>query len=108
MPARNGERHERRAGNFRPPPGGAAGAAQQTIATQLTNGFLFAPGFGRSASRPSRAATTARRRKKRRKVSRRAAPRTSRRSKKRAHLVRGSAAAKRYMAKLRRMQKRRR
>jgi len=87
-----------------PPPGGTAGVAQQTQASQLTQ-FMFAPGFGRAASRPaSRTARgTARRRKlpvqrkKRKKKSKRAAK-----------FVKGSAAAKRHMAKLRRMQKRKR
>ena len=86
-----------------PPPGGAAGAAQQTAAAQLT-GFMFAPGFGRAATRPPR----------KRRAGRRSMPRVTRRkargSKKRkgAKFVKGSAAAKRHMAKLRRMQKRRR
>jgi len=85
-----------------PPPGGAAGAAQQTSAAQLT-GFMFAPGFGRAARRP---------RRKTRTVIRRAGPK--RRSKRKvgkrksAKFVKGSAAAKKHMAKLRRMQKRRR
>lgn len=108
-PNGGGERRGPRPGAPRlpnPPPGGAAGAAQQTPATQFTNSIAFAPGFGRGPSRPrhskKRSARTAPRRRTKR------SRRSTRRSKKRAHLVKGSAAAKRFMAKLRRMQKRRR
>jgi len=80
-----------------PPPGGAAGAAQQTSAAQLT-GYMFAPGFGRTASRP-----------RKRRASRRSMPRVTRRkargSKKRkgAKFVKGSAAAKAWGRKMKRL-----
>jgi hypothetical protein len=75
-----------------PPPGGTAGIAQQTAASQLGT-VLFAPGFGRAAARPRRRGPST------------PAPR---RRGKGAKFVKGSAAAKRHMAKLRRMQKRKR
>lgn len=91
-----------------PPPGGNAGLAQQTTASQLTTMGPFIGVMRRRApprrrvSRQKRAATFQRRRAKR------AGRITVRAPKKRAHLVKGSVAAKRYMAKLRRKQKRRR
>ena len=82
------------------PPGGFAGFAQQTPATQ--NLFQRA---GRIGGRT----TQSRRRKKKnggkRRISRRASARPMKRSRKRngrARLVKGSAAAKAYMAKIRR------
>jgi len=87
-----------------PPPGGANAVAQQTQAAQLTT-FMFAPGFGRAASRPT-ATRAARATKRRRKLPmQRRKKRAAKRGKK-MRFVKGSAAAKRYMAKLRRMQKR--
>lgn len=79
------------------PPGGFAGFAQQTPATQA----LFQRASGRSAG-------TTRRRKRRTKAKRAAAPRKRTRrakSKRPARLVKGSAAAKRYMASIRRKRK---
>ena len=105
MPGRNGGR-DRGGRTNQPPPGGAAGAAQQTQASMPL--MLIGP-WGRGATRYSSAAPRRRKKVSRRK-SRRTSKRTvrSRKSGKRAHMVRGSAAAKRHMAKLRRMQKRRR
>lgn len=78
------------------PPGGFAGFAQQTPATQAM--------FQRAGRGPAR--TT--RRKRRTKAKRAAAPRKRTRrakSKRPARLVKGSAAAKRYMASIRRKRK---
>lgn len=102
---RNGERPGRARPN-QPPPGGTAGAAQQTAATLP---LMVIGATGRSPFRGSQFAAP-RRRKRRKSTARAATRRAPKRAKrsKRAHLVRGSAAAKRYMAKLRRMQKRRR
>jgi len=107
MMQRNG--HEGRA-MMNPPPGGFAGIAQQTSATQLGTVLAVGPSrlMRRAASRGAGKRYSARR------VARGSAKRqkTPRRGggsrKKAAHLVKGSAAAKRRMAKLRRMQKRRR
>jgi len=82
------------------PPGGFAGMAQQTPATQQA----FAQVAGRRGGQ-----TTQRRRRRKAKAS--AAPRrrrksSGRRRRGRAHLVKGSAAAKRYMAKIRRKRRR--
>lgn len=90
------------------PPNGFMGNAQQSIAVQN----LVAGAMGRSTPARTRRKTT--RRKKRRVAKRRSngAPRKRRaspaRGKKPARLVKGSAAAKRHMAKLRKMQRRRR
>jgi hypothetical protein len=87
-----------------PPPGGTAALAQQTPATQLLT--VVAGGFRaptRYSSRRPRVRSQPRRRRKLR--LRKTSKRGGRKS--RAYLVRGSAAAKRHMAKLRRMQKRR-
>jgi len=82
------------------PPGGAVGAAHQTAATRAM--YTLAAG-NRAASRPG----APRKRKRRAKVRRiRRAPRRG--GKKGNRFVKGSAAAKRFMAKLRRMQKRKR
>lgn len=81
------------------PPGGFAGFAQQTPCTQKL--FSDAMGGRRSGVRRKRKATTKATTKKRR-TKRATARRTARRSKP-ARLVKGSAAAKRHMAKLRRM-----
>jgi hypothetical protein len=82
------------------PPGGFAGFAQQTAATQA----LFQRA-GRTGGR--RSAATRRRRK--RKTAARAAPvrrrKTARRGKP-ARLVKGSAAARRHMARIRKMRRR--
>ena len=89
------------------PPGGFLGWGQQTAATQA----LLA---GRAPTRRKRKKVTRKKRPVRR---RRAAPasrrrrapatrRKTRRAKKPAYMVKGSAAAKRHMAKLRRMRKR--
>lgn len=92
-----------------PPPGGTAGVAQQTPAAQLGT-VLFAPGFGRGPTRPAkRGGRTIGVRTARRAAPKRGSKRRSmRKAKKAKRFVKGSAAAKRYMAKLRRMQKRRR
>lgn len=80
------------------PPGGFAGNAQQTGATQL----LFAKASG------ARGGRTTQRRRRKAKV---AKPRTRKTKAKRAkrggqaRLVKGSAAAKRYMASIRRKRK---
>ena len=82
------------------PPGGFVGFAQQTPATQA----LF-----QRAGRIGGKRSAAKRRRKRKSSKKKAAPaarRRRRRSTKR-RLVKGSAAAKRYMARLRRMRKRR-
>lgn len=79
------------------PPGGFAGFGQQTPATQQ----LFARA-GRKGGKRS-AAT----RKRRKKTAAKSAPRRRRtRAKKPARLVKGSRAAKAYMAKIRRKRKR--
>jgi hypothetical protein len=82
------------------PPGGFAGFAQQTPATQQ----LFAKA-GRKGGK--RSAATRKRRKTKAKA--KASPRRKRktaRAKRPARLVKGSAAAKRYMASIRRKKKR--
>lgn len=81
------------------PPGGFAGFAQQTAATQALLGSGRRNGTApkrrtRKKTAKSRAAT----------AKRRAAPK--RKAAKRARLVKGSAAARAHMAKLRRMRKR--
>jgi hypothetical protein len=82
------------------PVNGAVGQATQTPANQLVSApqRIWAWNGGGGSAMMVR-----RRRKKRtkRKAARRAAPRRSRKSRKRARLVKGSLAAKRYMAKLR-------
>lgn len=86
------------------PPGGFPGFAQQTPATQALFQRAGRTGGLRSAAkrrrRKTKAASPARRRK-----TRAAAPRR-RRAAKSARMVKGSAAARRHMAKLRRMRKR--
>jgi hypothetical protein len=74
------------------PPGGFQGFAQQSLAAQ--NVVRQNPG-ARAVSRV--------RRKKRAKVAK--ASRSRNRTKKRAHLIKGSKAAKAYMAKIRRKKK---
>ena len=84
------------------PPGGFAGMAQQTPAVQQQ----FAQAAGRRGGmttqrrrrRKAASSSTVRTRTKRR--------RTTRRARGRAHLVKGSAAAKRYMARIRRKRRR--
>lgn len=106
---RNGGRAERGAFRSSPPPGGTAALAQQTPATQMLT--VVAGGF-RAPTRYTAGGFAPRKRK--RKSSRGSFARFSRKSsrkrssRKAAHLVKGSAAAKRHMAKLRRMQKRKR
>lgn len=107
MPRGNGERGMfRRVAVASVPPGGVAALAQQTPATQLTTLGAFGPRLSlRRSSSSSRVP------KRTRRAPRRAAIKPRKRvssRKSRAYLVRGSAAAKRHMAKLRRMQKRRR
>lgn len=86
------------------PPLGFLGNAQQTPAAQLTvSGLAAARAAGRRGGRRSAA-------RRRRRIGRKkgGANRTRfRTSKRRARLVKGSRAAKAYMAKLRRMRKRR-
>lgn len=77
------------------PPGGFAGNAQQTSATQL----MFAKATGSKGGR-----TTQRRRRKAKKTATRSRKRKSPRARK-ARLVKGSAAAKRFMASIRRKRK---
>lgn len=81
------------------PPGGFAGFAQMTPAVQA----LVRPGARRATTttrrRKATKKTTRRKATVRRKTTRRAAP------KKKARLVKGSAAAKAHMAKLRRMRR---
>jgi hypothetical protein len=85
------------------PPGGFAGFAQQTVAVQSA--------LSRRAKPKRRARTTRKspvRRKKTVARKRRAAPASRKRaraSSRPARLVKGSAAAKRYMAKIRKMRK---
>jgi hypothetical protein len=79
------------------PPGGFAGFGQQTPATQQMFARAGRKGGQRSAAK----------RRRRKKTSARAAPKRKRaRRAKPARLVKGSAAAKRYMAKIRRKRKR--
>jgi hypothetical protein len=79
------------------PPGGFAGFAQQTAATQE----LF-----RRAGRLGGQRTQRKRRKSAKKKAVRASGRKRRSGGKKARLVKGSAAAKRYMASIRRKRKR--
>jgi len=89
------------------PPGGFAGFAQQTPATQR----LFSQAAGRRGGlttqrrrrRKAKAAAMPRRRRRRSAAPRRARARRARRP---ARLVKGSAAAKRYMASIRRKRRR--
>lgn len=84
------------------PPGGFAGFAQQTPATQALFQRAGRVGGMRSAAkRRRRKKTAARAAPRRRKSVRRRALRA-----KKGRLVKGSAAAKRYMAKIRRKRKR--
>jgi len=81
------------------PPSGFVGNAHQTGATQL----LFAKAAGARGGR-----TTQRRRRKAKKTATRTVSRkrkTAKRAGKKARLVKGSAAAKRYMASIRRKRK---
>jgi hypothetical protein len=78
------------------PPGGFAGFAQQTPATQALFARSGRVGGKRSAAKRKRAKKTAAK----------AAPRRRKRAGKKARLVKGSAAAKRYMASIRRKRKR--
>jgi hypothetical protein len=83
------------------PPGGFAGFAQQSGATQA----LFSQVMGRgSTSRPT---TRRKKRTTKKKATRRAAPKRRRTTTKKrgGRLVKGSAAAKRRMAQLRRMRR---
>ena len=78
------------------PPGGFAGNAQQTAATQQ----LFAKAVGAKGGR-----TTQRRRRKAKASKPRARKKTRARARGKARLVKGSAAAKRFMASIRRKRK---
>lgn len=84
------------------PPGGFAGFAQQTPAVQT----LLS---GRASGTVTRRRRKTRRKKKtaarRRPAAKRTRRKTTRRAKKPAYMVKGSAAAKRHMAKLRKMRK---
>ena len=80
------------------PPGGFAGFSQMTPAVQAL--------LGRSPGRPTTRRKT-RKKTTRKKTTRRSTRRTTAK-KKPARLVKGSAAAKRHMAKLRRMRKKKR
>lgn len=84
------------------PPGGFQGFAQQTPATQV----LFQRA-GRTAGPRSAVSRVRRRRKARTKAKSAPAVRRRARTAKKARMVKGSAAARRHMAKLRRMRKRR-
>lgn len=81
------------------PPGGFAGFSQQSPATQA----LLRGAGGRTVRSPGR-------RKKKKRTAQRGAPRKRKSSARtrsgRARLVKGSAAAKRYMAKIRKLRKR--
>lgn len=83
------------------PPGGFAGFAQQTAATQA----LLGTGRGSTTRRKAKPATRRKKPARRRPAARTAKRRATR--KKPARLVKGSLAAKRHMAKLRRMRKKR-
>ena len=80
------------------PPGGFAGFAQQTPAVQALL----------SGGQPTRRKKTTRKKTTRRNPRTAARRRTTRSRKKPARLVKGSLAAKRHMAKLRRMRKKKR
>lgn len=79
------------------PPGGFAGFAQQTAATQAMFQRAGRKGGKRSAAKRKRAKVASGTRTKRRKSAKR---------KRTARLVKGSAAAKRYMASIRKRRKR--
>jgi hypothetical protein len=79
------------------PPGGFAGNAQQTGATQLLFAKASGARGGRVTQRRRRKTTKAKTTRKRRS--------SSSRAKKPARLVKGSRAAKAYMAKIRRKRK---
>lgn len=79
------------------PPGGFAGFAQQTPATQA----LFQRAGSKGGKRSAKRRKTAKRKTAKRKTTRRTTKR-----RKAARLVKGSAAAKRYMARIRRKRKR--
>lgn len=85
------------------PPGGFLGFAQQTVATQA-----LVQGAGKTRRKaPTRRRRAATRKRPVKKRVRRSPPPGKKRAapKRRARLVKGSAAAKRHMAKLRRMRK---
>jgi len=77
------------------PPGGFAGFAQQTPATQALFQRAGRIGGKRSAAKRKRA----------KKKAAKSAPRRRKRAAKKSRLVKGSAAAKRYMASIRRKRK---
>lgn len=83
------------------PPGGFQGFAQQSLATQS----LLSP-RAKTRAKPTRARRkVAKKRPTRRKAPVKRRVRTSVRTHKRARLVKGSPAAKRHMAKLRKMRR---
>jgi len=82
------------------PPGGFAGFAQQTPATQAMFQNAGRLGGQRSAAKRRRKRKTTAKKAKRTTRARRASPK-----RKKARLVKGSAAAKRYMASIRRKRK---
>jgi hypothetical protein len=79
------------------PPGGFAGFAQQTAATQAMFQRAGRKGGKRTAAKRRKTRAAPKKRAARAKVAKR-----TRGSKRKAHLVKGSAAAKRHMAKIRR------
>src|SRR5262245_28503989 len=91
---------------FLVPPGGFIGAQQQTQAGQVA--LMGGRGGGGGGARRRRRRSASSTRKRARKSSRRVSSRRarSRKSSRRMRLVKGSAAAKRYMAKLRRVRER--
>lgn len=86
------------------PPGGFAALGQQTPVVQQL--VAQAMGTRRTTTRRKKKKTTARRTTARRKPAKRTARRRTTRAKKPAYMVKGSAAAKRRMAQLRKMRKR--
>lgn len=104
MNRRNGHRN----GGGRPavPPNGFDGAAQQTPANLAAMSAAPPVGLWATAARSSGSRGAPLRRKRRRKAAKRAAPskrrtRRAKKSRRHARLVKGSAAAKRFMARLR-------
>lgn len=84
--------------SFTVPPGGFVGASQQTQAGQVA--LLGSRGFSNGSRRRRKRNSTA----KRKRTAKKRSARSSSRGKKN-RLVKGSAAARRYMARLRKMRK---
>jgi hypothetical protein len=96
---------------FKPPPGGFAGLGQQTRAAQLTVQRAMGSGGPTRRRGPAKRRKASRAAGANRRRSYASGPRTTRaraasRGMQKGRLVKGSAAAKRYMAKIRRMRKR--